>query len=524
MLELLPSGFSGLPTDRLAALPPVGADLRIVHSSGGEFSGVVTAHIIETTRQGEHLRVEVKHKLANLLEDIVDSRRTESSSQRNATNHTEEFNVNSRRSTWASDSVIAIGGRRCRTFDSSPSARRWTVADALGYLLAVHSPVEVTGPSLEELTALAGEIDLGTYDATGKPLALALTEVAHRGGLELRAARQGLALVFYRSASPGCRRSVRLAPEGTSLSTTTSNLWHAKIKTSRRPSRRGVLALGEKKIYEATFMLSGGWDSSLETASWRDFVRSLSPRWNTLADVYRKWVLNEHDWYCQSPWNLPSGDLSWLDPEAFFLKTPRKFLNCLSCDASGKSLGIVTEYRVSGENDWNIWGGPVQISPDECAIYLGGDALPGKFFHAAVQGAIQVRLTAALAADASLSAIVPGDAGQPMRVVDCQSVAAWRKVHSSSVLAGENALGLPAERDDSLLLQRIANRHAQMEARAVSAELTLGWIDASFHVGDLVDRIDGRGMDLASTSLGQPLVSAVRHNFTEQTTTLVVNG
>jgi hypothetical protein len=44
-------------------------------------------------------------------------------------------------------------------------------------------------------------------------------------------------------------------------------------------------------------------------------------------------------------------------------------------------------------------------------------------------------------------------------------------------------------------------------------------------VGDIIERIDGRGMDLAGAPGQRPFVAAVRHDFAQRwTTTLIVTG
>ena len=512
--------------EAVSSLPRIGEEVLVCAAwsdGGGEFRGTVTAHIARIGQRGEQLVAEAEHRLAADLGGGVTSRWQLQDGQFLAVQQA-EVRFNSGPEALASSSVVNLGGRQTRLFDASATAVRWTVADAIAYLLAAYSPPEVESPGWAELASLAGDIDLGAMDATGLTVGEALVRAAHRAGLDLRSAREGLGLVFYRPGGQGRRRSVHLQAPGTALRPAASNLWHGRIMIRRRPSRRGVLAMGERKHYESTFELSKGWDAELQTPRWRDFVRSESDDWPAVADVYRKWVLNEHGWYSGAPWNLPVCDLASISPQDFFLRGPRKFLPCLSADRSGRSLGIVVETRCSSEGDWRRWTGPVLVAGDECAVYLGGDALPADFFQAAVSGDAEVRVTATVAADARLAAEAPGDTGCARRIVDCSALAAWRKVHPTSVFHDQEDLGLPGERDDTDLLYRIANRHAEVASRGSEAELTLGWIDTSFHVGDIVERIDGRGMELSSNPDTCPNVTSVRHDFAAQTTTLIVSG
>jgi len=508
-------------------LPAIGADVRIntaSRSDGGEFLGSVTGHSFVVDEQGERFTAECGHRLVTHL-----ARRISSLWQYQASSALEvkqakiEFNAgwNSR----ASNSLVTINGRSCRAFDSGIDSRPWSAADALGYLLATIVPADVEAPGRTELEALAGGIDLGRLDATGKTTAEALVEIARRAGLELRSARQGLGLVFYRAGRQGRRRNVRLQPAGSALATSQSDLWRGQIRIRRRPCRRSLLVLGQRKQYESTFELAKGWDPSLQTDRWRDFVRSESDNWPKSSDVYRKWVLNEHGWYSSSPWSLEVHSFSDISSVDFPIRSARRFLPCLSTDRQGQGLGVVVEIRCGQSADWRRWRGPLWVSRDECAIYLGGDALPGEFFEAAVDNGADVRVTAVVEADARILAEVEGDPNAARDVIDLSSRAAWRQVHSSSIFHGAADVGSSGERDDSHLLRRLALRYAEAGSTATEAELTLGWVDASFHVGDIVERIDGREFELSSNSDSRPVVHSVRHDLgARQTTRLFVSG
>ena len=350
-------------------------------------------------------------------------------------------------------------------------------------------------------------------------------KVAQRGGLAVRSAREGLGLVFYQPGRGGRRRNIRLQRGGSSLALHKSNLWRGQITFHKRPSRRGVIALGEHKHYESTFQLQPGWDTTRETSRWRDIVRSQSPDWVSVANVYRKWVLNEHGWYCDGPWNLQAHDFSDISETDFPLRVARTFLPCLSRDIAGGSMGFVLEVSCDDGASWQRWMGPVWVSNFECAIYLGGDALPGEFFQASVAGQATARITATVAADVRLSAQITPDQAWGRKIVDYSQQAAWRSVHTGSVLYGNNELGQPAERDDSQLLEDLARRHATVVSAGTDARVELGWVDTSYHVGDVVERIEGREIELSSNPDNMPFVQSVRHDLGPgQRTELIISG
>jgi len=508
-------------------LPAIGAKVRIraaLGSGGGEFVGSVTGHSFVVDEQEERFTAECRHRLEGYLARRISSLwRFQAPSALEVKQAKIRFNAgwNSR----ASSSLISVNGRLCRVFDSGVDSQPWSAADALGYLLAAAVPADVEVPTRTELEALAGGIDLGRMDITGKTAAEALVEVARNAGLELRSARQGVGLVFYRPGRQGRRRDVRLQPGGSALSVPESNLWRGRIHIRRRPCRRSLLVLGQRKQYESTFQLAKGWDPGLQTDRWRDFVRSESENWPKLGDVYRKWVVNEHGWYSSAPWSLPVYSFSDISSIDFTVRSARRFLPCLSTDRQGQGLGVVVEIRCGQGLEWRRWRGPLWVSRDECAIYLGGDALPGEFFEAAVNNGAEVRVTAVVEADARIIVEVDGDPNAPRDVIDLSSRAAWRLVHASSIFYGASDVGSSGERDDSHLLRRFARRYAEAASTATEAELTLAWVDTSFHVGDIVERIDGRDFELSSNPDSRPVVRSVRHDLgARQTTHLVVSG
>jgi len=341
----------------------------------------------------------------------------------------------------------------------------------------------------------------------------------------VRGARRGKGIVVYRAGQSGPRRRIGLQPAGETFSPETTNLWRGRLTFSRRPARPGVVVIGKKKRYESTFTLRKGWDPSLETTRWRDFVRSLSPNWSVLRDVYRKWVLNEHGWYSGPPWNLPVHDFSEVSAEDFALQVPRPFLPCLSSDPSGRTLGLVVEVRTGSSAPWRRWRGPLWASKCEAAIYLGGDALGGEFFSAAAAGEAQVRVTATIESDRPLKVCIDGDPGCGRELIDLSNRAGWDRVDSGSVFFGDDELGPPAERDDLALLEQWARRHVETRRGSVEATFELGWVDTSYYVGDLVELLDGQALELRSGADSQPHVKAVRHDLSErQSTTLILSA
>ncbi len=508
-------------------LPPVGSRVLIrpaPGSGGGELWGIVAVHRAEVRDDGEALGAGVDHELAHVLAAAVAGTWRAADGAAVAVPEG-RIRFNAGEGTLASAAAVDISGRAVRVFAAGPPAKRWSAADTINYLIATGVPAGIVCPSTEEIDALAAEIDLGTLDVTHLSVGEALAETTRRAGLAMRAARYGLGLVFYRPGRDGRRTAVKLQLARQRLSLGRTNLLRGRVEIRRRPCRPAVLAIGPRKQYECTFELSPGWDPYTATSRWRDVVRTTSSDWPRFANVYRKWVLNEDGRYGQDPWNLEVHDFSPISADDFFLPAARRLLPCISADEAGASLGIVVEYRPASGESWRRWPGPVYVGNDECAIRLGGDALPADYYQAAVDQTVAVRVTAVVEADARLTAEVPGDAGVRREVLDMSARAAWRRLHSGSIFHGDGAIGAADERDDTAMLEAAARRCAESAGSAVDAEVTLGWIDTTCGVGDLVERIDGRTVELSGSPGRAPAITAVRHDFGDgQTTTLTVSG
>jgi len=510
----------------LQNLPAIGSKLQVSSAPNlpyVSFDGVIVRHIASFQAGQENLEAVAEHQLVEDLSvtlhsiyHLCDAAAVEVSDTLVRFNY--DF------ANLASPQVVDLPTRQGHVFDSGPQAKPWTIATTLGYLLA-YAPATINLPTQDELDRLAGGIDLGVFDATGMTLAQALMEVARRGGLMIRSATDGPGLVIFKPGLHGARRSVYLQRPSQPLSPRAGTVWSGQCEFKHSPGRPGVIAIGQPKRYESTFTLNPGWDPSAQTDRWRDCVRSLSPDWTKYCDVFRKWVLNEHGWYDGAPWNLPRADLSAISADDFRLPIPRRFEPCLSTHPCGKSMGIVVEVRLEESADWQRWNGPLWISQTQGAIYLGGDALPGDFFQSAAAETVGVRLTATIPADGRLSYTQAGDPGVSPIVLALTSRAWWSKVHQSSIFAGSEGLGPPAERDDLELLVEHARQYSHNQAHALQASLKLGWIDLGFKIGDRIERIEGRAMELQTNSDSDAFVESVSHEFDQACSTeLTIRG
>ncbi len=111
-----------------------------------------------------------------------------------------------------------------------------------------------------------------------------------------------------------------------------------------------------------------------------------------------------------------------------------------------------------------------------------------------------------------------------MQVLDCSADAHWRQVHWSSEMNRREGTQPLGECDDLPALTARAHSHRAKVDGSVEAQLVLGWVDTSAHVGDRVGQIVGRGIDLMADDEATSAVMAVTHDLDTQTTTLKIRG
>ena len=513
--------------ENVSALPLPGSRVWLCLGPGRQhivFDGIVTRHLVGVGPDREQLGLEAEDALTVILGTRLCGR-WEVSDGHPVFVPAAKCVFNDGQRGLATTSSYSIGGRACRIFAAAEDGQTWSVADVLGYLLAAHVPADVEATLPAEVESLAAAIYPPRLSLTGLTVGEALARVCSAAALaiygpcslEAGSCQRGLA--FYHPGRTGRQRSVRLQQRGADLDGRQTNLWKGRISIGRRPARRSILVLGALKTYESTFELQPCWDPALATYDYRDFVRSEAPDWLAVADVYRQWALNEAGQYCGEPHELDAFDFATINGDDFLVSKPRCFRPCLSRGRGGETLGVVVEVSDDSGSSWLRYGGAVRTSREECAIYLADDALGADYFQAALAGTVRMRVTAAVEADRRLSVMVAGDGG--VEVVEFPA-GRWARVHEGSVFYEDEDLPEPDERDDTDRLTQLARTVALGDAGTLEAELTLAQLDGTCTVSDIIERVDGRGLELASFPGSAPHVRKVEHRCGEEWATHLI--
>jgi len=432
------------------------------------------------------------------------------------------------RPNMAPEAYVPATGRTRRLFAApgAPDAEGWTYDLAADYLLSFYADAAwLVLPDAAELAALFGTDPVENLRLEGLGVMAALDRLADHVGLRptvaLSRAADGRLVRSLVFVGRGRGRTVSLYHQmpGETFTLARTAMESADVTIDWADAPASLHLVGDVKLYETTFDLVPGWDRSLEGQDREAYCRSRNPNFADVADVYRKWVLNEAGDYTAEPFSAGEAyDFAALFGHAGYLRRRRRFLPTISTDEAGESRGVYVELSTDGGATFVRPRGPVRVLRDECGIVLDADALPNEWFHAAERGQLAVRVTATVESDSRLGVVVE----RPGLADDHRGRRLWRDVSDRfqfrRVDAGSLFHGGPSRQvDDSDRLVALAANLWQRQRRAtVPAKVGLPFFSVSYRVGDRIDGVRYRYAWLRRADSGletDPYVAAIRQTW-----------
>jgi hypothetical protein len=364
----------------------------------------------------------------------------------------------------ASFQNITQNSRNFKAFASGDNEGRFfSCAEAIYYLLCSYIPAgELVIPTLAQLETLTGGQNIIDVDVTGLNLIDALRRCCKQAGLRfkfvpaLSQTGPAEAIVFFK---PGNSREVELNCQQTreKINITGTNIAELTGRKKLSPVTNRYIVQGDYKIYEATFDLVKGWDSSLEENDYDKYSPASNENFNQVRDVWRKWVLNEAGDYSQSPYNQGEPfDFSEIFERSPFIQKRRRFLSCLTAGASGTSLGYNLEISYTNGSHWWPYMGSFKVLVDECGIWLSAERFDCDMWFAILKGYLKLRITASVMSDERINfTACDGPVNSTLDVVDriitLPRRFKYRKVSPQSIFINntEQNLGIADETDDT---------------------------------------------------------------------------
>lgn len=404
-------------------------------------------------------------------------------------------------------------------------AAAWTLDEAVAYLLAEHAASdEVETPSPSEIRAAVAATVIRDVSLEGRSLAEALDALLELDGAQIIArVEPGPGAVSRRLEiwSPARAPAAWLChqPPGQAYDPDRTDFRSATVRMDFAAAPRRYVAAGDRKFYESTFDLVPGWDDALATYDPDDVSPRSNADFDTVRDVFRKWVLNEAGDYTASPYSRgPAADLSAVFEAAPYVRRRRRFLPCLSRDGLGRSRGVYVEVSCDAGESWEQATLAARVLRDECGFYLTEDPLPPDYLEAAMRDEVRVRVTATIESDAALTAEVD-DADAPALPGRTRHLAVpagyrFRRVAPTSRFYGS---GDADEADDTTRLEDLVRAAWEADRRAPApAHVAMPYLAMGHRVGECLRGTRGRRLDLARQHTGYvvaPVVQCVRFTF-----------
>ena len=416
-----------------------------------------------------------------------------------------------------STAVTEINGRSYHTFESNlAAAHYWSYAGAIRYIACEYLGSAVTeNLSLESLESLTRGQVMRDVDVTGLSPLAAIHRLCRRAGLQFcivhAPGKDGQVydtLYFYRRGQ-GREIFLRHQKNGHPFDWSETNIAQCTIEATRPYETTRVIGRGDTRRLEATFELVKGWDPALEENNYALYSPATNDNFLKVRDVFRKWVLNEAGDYSSTPYNQgPAYDFSGVLGTDSYRRQRRRFRPCLSRSLAGKSLGYYLEVSYNDGAGWQLYAGAFDNLLDQCGVYLSSNQLDSDVWNAIKKGKLQFRMTATVAADEHLEAILadgPVDAVRPVRtvIVNLGHEFKYRQVTANSIFhnVATDQLGKPDEADDTESLRgQLRDRLEQMRQTPLTGKVRLAWLRPDIWPGDVTKGISGRDVNFGNVA------------------------
>lgn len=429
----------------------------------------------------------------------------------------------------ASYSDVLRGGKKSRVFQNNISGAHWSCGAAVKYLLSEHLAMGILSiPPIELIEAVMGNALCDELNVEGDNLLNALEKVCEVAGVAFKFVPCGnmncQRISFYRAGQ--CSRiELGIQLKGEDLNLSKTQIGSVELSSSFWPVTHRYYTQGEKKVFESTFNLVGGWDQSLEGLFLPKYETS-DVNFAQVADVYRKWCLNETGVYSAAPYNRGNMfDLSSIDNEADFLGGQQKFIDSISIDQEGNSYGVYAEVSYDGGITWMIFDGNCTVLGDQCGVTVTNSSLEINYYNAAISGLLRFRVTASIESDVRIMcSVADGPVDSVVEVCDhfisTPGICQYRKVCGGSIFYYDGA-GIDDREKLIGALRRAANRVINV---IETIDIETPFVRTSISVGDrIVSSADGRDV-IGSVSDGRSVfwVDRAVMDFKKQTTRLRV--
>ncbi|WP_428387611.1 hypothetical protein [Mucisphaera sp.] len=146
---------------------------------------------------------------------------------------------------------------------------------------------------------------------------------------------------------------------------------------------------------ESTFELHPAWDPALTIEPDSAYSPRTSCNFETVSDVFRRWVLNEDGAFVDAPYSLPVFDLCAFFDDPQTPVAPLRFMPPLSRTTDNEPMSSLVEISEDSGSTWRVVTNR-RILTERAGVWLSDHELGASYLEAARQGHARCRITASL--------------------------------------------------------------------------------------------------------------------------------
>jgi len=305
-----------------------------------------------------------------------------------------------------SDSSFEHNGKSYKVFSGEDEGFCWTCAEAIIYLLSEyvnHDQLQL--PDIEQLNILTSGAQVIDMDVTGLDILSGLNKLCEGAGLKYKFEANSsdvgprYSIKFFRQGD--CRAvELNCQKDGERFDISRSDILSFSSDENYWPVTHRYVCQGDYKVFESSFELVKGWDSSLESTEYDKYSIKTNSDFNEVRNVFRKWCLNEAGDYSLEPYDRGDAfDLSKIFGTEKYTRSKRRFWPALSCDVNGNSMGYYLEVSYDDGSNWQQYPYAFNNLLDECGVWLSSESLDVNLWVAAYKDVLKFRITASIISD-----------------------------------------------------------------------------------------------------------------------------
>lgn len=331
--------------------------------------------------------------------------------------------------------------------------------------------------------------------------------------------------------------SVYLQRPGDQIDNLFTNLSDFRANYNISDLANRIVAVSSPIELEATFELYKGWSDDDDDLELHQLKKGGDDSlFESKRDVGRKWVLNEARDYDTLRPDIDSKGADELvqqlaeDSDASDNYKRRRFKECFSLDPDKESNGIVVEWfnadLADNENPngkWERVEWPFSVLNKECGIYFEGATPPDALWALINEDPAQarVRVTAVVEGDQRLVETIDRQDDSPNGAtitlfMDCSAEYHWREISltgnqldtnqiQASIFKNKPGHTSNATDDWISLRSKILLIRPTEDVAKLSISIDLDGVDhPEYEIGKLIDKVDGRNLDLNGKNPDQP--------------------